>query len=220
MNTAWTISAGVTWFPSTAFVTTSSTDSSAASPAPARGHRAPTPLSLWLRASEGNSATDALWERLLPAHRTVLIARVFSSWSTWLMNFVKRSKREKPWTPFVKEGNAAADAHLPKRSSHHFIDHIGTGKTLQITEHLKTRWCNIYVVISLSVFLLKPLKLQAIKRTGKDNSVFSLLVCCIFKGVWFHTPLFKLLWFRNIWFYILSGVQWICDMLFLCLDIP
>jgi len=25
---------------------------------------------------------------------------------------------------------------------------------------------------------------------------------------------------RNIWFSILSGVQWICNMLFLCLDIP
>lgn len=37
--------------------------------------------------------------------------------------------------------------------------------------------------------------LQAIKRTEKDNRVFSLLICCIFKGVWFHTPLFKLLWF-------------------------
>lgn len=39
-NTAWTSSAGVTWYPNMEFATTSSTDSSAASPVlPARGHR-------------------------------------------------------------------------------------------------------------------------------------------------------------------------------------
>lgn len=39
-NTAWTSSAGVTWFPNMEFATTSSTDSSAASPVlPARGRK-------------------------------------------------------------------------------------------------------------------------------------------------------------------------------------
>lgn len=82
MNTAWTISAGVTWFPSTAFVTTSSMDNSAASPAPARGPRALIPLSLWFYGSEGNNTTEAIWEQLLKTHRTVLNTCVFSSWST------------------------------------------------------------------------------------------------------------------------------------------
>ena len=72
-------------------------------------------------------------------------------------------------------------------------DHFETGKTN--TEHLKTRWCNIYVVMLSSVLLLKPLKLQAIKRTGKDNSVLACFYVVFLKGVWFHTPLFKLLWF-------------------------
>lgn len=43
-NTVWITSAGATWSLSTASVTTSSMESSAASPAPARSHRALTPL--------------------------------------------------------------------------------------------------------------------------------------------------------------------------------
>lgn len=115
----------------------------------------------------------------------------------------------------LKEGDVAADAPLPKRCRR-VVDHIATGKTVQITEHLKAR-CNIYmnvVVILQSVLFLKPLELQAIKRRGKDNCVFQLAytLCCMCKGVWFHTPLFKLLRFLIYIIYNLSDVQWICDM--------
>lgn len=58
MNTAWTISAGATWFLSMVFVTINSTDSSAASRAPARGLRAAAPLSLWPQVSEGNGTAS------------------------------------------------------------------------------------------------------------------------------------------------------------------
>lgn len=53
-NFAWISSAGATWFPNMVFVTTSSMDSSAASPAPARSHRTQTfegpqrPAAMWV----------------------------------------------------------------------------------------------------------------------------------------------------------------------------
>ena len=78
-NTAWTTSAGATWFPSTASAATSSMDSSAASPAPARGRRARTPPGPWLWASEGDDTAESTWERLLTTHRTVL-----DNWSVFL----------------------------------------------------------------------------------------------------------------------------------------
>lgn len=78
-NTAWTTSAGATWFPSTASATTSSMDSSAASPAPARGRRARTPPGPWLWASEGDDTAESTWERWLTTHRTVL-----DSWCVFL----------------------------------------------------------------------------------------------------------------------------------------
>lgn len=91
MTTAWTISPGVTWFPSMAFATTSSMDSSAASPAPTRGHKVLIPLSLWLH---------FLWRKLHKGHLEAIIHNtqnyahtcVFSSWSTWLMIFFKEVK--------------------------------------------------------------------------------------------------------------------------------
>lgn len=82
MNTAWTISAGVTWFPNMASATTSSTDSSAASPAPAKGRKALMPRSPWPHLSEGHNTTEADWEQIFTTHRTVLSTCVFSSWST------------------------------------------------------------------------------------------------------------------------------------------
>lgn len=91
MNTAWTISAGVTWFPNTAFVTTSSMDSSAADPVPARGRRALVPRSLWLRAAGGRDSTEGLRGRFLTTHRTVLITCVFF-FLEYLTNFVKEVK--------------------------------------------------------------------------------------------------------------------------------
>lgn len=86
-RTAWTISAGVTWFPNMASATTSSTGSSAACLAPARGHRAPVPCSLWLQASVENELRLEA-DGVPPVtththtHRTVLDSCVFPSWST------------------------------------------------------------------------------------------------------------------------------------------
>uniref|UniRef100_A0AAX7TNC2 Peptidase M12B domain-containing protein n=1 Tax=Astatotilapia calliptera TaxID=8154 RepID=A0AAX7TNC2_ASTCA len=72
-NTVWITSAGATWSLSTASVTTSSMESSAASPAPARSHRALTPLSPQRPASNKSAATEAIQGQIPTTHRTVEI---------------------------------------------------------------------------------------------------------------------------------------------------
>ena len=90
LQSARTTLAGATWFRSTVFVITSSTDSSAANPAPGRGRRAA--ICGFIQVPE--ATTEATWKQPLKTHRAQLHTCVF--FLSYLTNgFYKELKREK-----------------------------------------------------------------------------------------------------------------------------
>lgn len=178
MNSVWTISAGATWSHSTASVTTSSTDSSAASPAPARGRRALTHHSLCgFQASEGNHTAETIRGGNY-SRDTELCSAICVFFLEYLSNeFWREEKVRNHGTLFffffLKEGKCSFQCSSAKAVSSHHCPHWVE------RQRASKDWCNMYMLSLDGAFSVRNLWNYKPSREQKRTLAFAACSYCM-----------------------------------------